>query len=69
MNEVYVFDLSGTIAPVEHPMENNFAKVFLPWLKVHKSYLVSGDTHGETEARLPPEIFESFYGIYPSNGA
>ena len=67
MNEVYVFDLNGTIAAVEQPMENNFAKIFLPWLKTHKSYLVSGGTHEETEARLPREIFESFYGIYPSN--
>ena len=69
MNEVYVFDFNGTLTPLKQPMEYNFAKIFLPWLKAHKSYLVSGATYEETMERLPSNIFESFYGIYTHNGS
>ena len=68
MNKIYVFDMDGTLTPPRKPMEEQFAELFLPWLKKHLAYLVTGSDLQKVQEQLPSDIMGGFQGIFASSG-
>ena len=42
MNNIYIFDVDGTLTPSRLPMTKEFQKFFLKWIQNNKFYLVTG---------------------------
>ena len=65
---VYLFDMDGTLTAPRVPMEREFAKVFIEWLKTHKAYIATGSDFLKVQEQLPEDIINSFTGIFCSMG-
>ena len=65
---IYVFDMDGTLTPARKPMEDNFAKKFLPWLKENKTYIATGSDFKKVQEQLREDVIEAFSGIFCAMG-
>lgn len=65
---IYVFDMDGTLTPARKPMEDNFAKKILPWLKENKTYIATGSDFKKVQEQLREDVIEAFSGIFCAMG-
>lgn len=63
-----MFDMDGTLTPARKPMEESFAKRFLPWLQKNKAFIVTGSDIAKVVEQLPSDIINAFSGIYCAMG-
>jgi phosphomannomutase len=66
--DIYIFDMDGTLTLSRQQMSKDFYKSFLPWLKTHIAYLAAGSNYEKVTEQLPPDVVNSFSGIYSSMG-
>ena len=65
---IYMFDMDGTLTPARKPMEEDFAKCFLPWLQKNKAFIVTGSDIAKVLEQLPSDVVNAFSGIYCAMG-
>jgi len=65
---IYVFDLDGTLTPPRLAMQDEFAKIFLPWLKSHTAFIATGSNLTKVTEQLPVAVLNAFSGVYCSMG-
>ncbi|MDR1952207.1 MAG: HAD-IIB family hydrolase [Elusimicrobiota bacterium] len=65
---LYLFDLDGTLTPARLPMEEYFARRFIPFIKTNSAYIVSGSDIVKVKEQIPSEIFFYICGIFSSMG-
>ena len=65
---VYAFDMDGTLTPARRPMEEGFARRFLPWLRAHRAYVITGSDLPKVREQAPHEVLEALEGIFCSMG-
>lgn len=57
---IYMFDMDGTLTPARKPMEEDFAKCFLPWLQKNKAFIVTGSDIAKVLEQLPSDVVNAF---------
>ena len=65
---IYMLDMDGTLTPARKPMEEDFAKCFLPWLQKNKAFIVTGSDIAKVLEQLPSDVVNAFSGIYCAMG-
>lgn len=65
---IYIFDMDGTLTPARQPMQPDFARRFIPWVKSHMAYLAAGSNYEKVTEQLPPDAVTGMSGIYSSMG-
>ena len=65
---IYVFDMDGTLTPARKTMTEEFAKVFLPWMNVNKTFIATGSDFAKVEEQMPKDVINAFTGIYCAMG-
>lgn len=65
---IYVFDMDGTLTPARKTMTDEFAKVFLPWLKANKAFIATGSDFAKVKEQMPENVINAFTGIYCAMG-
>jgi phosphomannomutase len=68
MNNVYIFDVDGTLTPSRKPMTREFLKFFDTWSKENTFYLVSGSDLEKMSEQVPPHILERAAGLFCCGG-
>ena len=69
MNNVYIFDVDGTLTPSRKPMTKEFQEVFFDeWSKKNTFYLVSGSDLEKMSEQVPPHILERAAGLFCCGG-
>ena len=59
---IYMFDMDGTLTPARKPMEEDFAKCFLPWLQKNKAFIVTGSDIAKVLEQLPSDVVNGSFG-------
>ena len=68
-NNIYIFDVDGTLTPSRKPMTKEFQKVFFDeWSKENTFYLVSGSDLEKMSEQVPPHILERAAGLFCCGG-
>ena len=63
-NNMYIFDIDGTLTPSRQKMDKSFLEFFKIWAMTHKFYLVTGSDIANTREQLPLEVMSMAQGIY-----
>ena len=67
MDNIYLFDVDGTLTEPRQPMTQNFANLFRVLVKGNLVYLVSGSDLGKLREQVPKDILDSCAGIFSSS--
>ena len=68
-NNIYIFDVDGTLTPSRKPMTKEFQEVFFDeWSKENTFYLVSGSDLEKMSEQVPPHILERAAGLFCCGG-
>lgn len=59
---IYMFDMDGTLTPARKPMEEDFAKCFLPWLQKNKAFIVTGSDIAKVFGTASVGCRQCFFG-------
>jgi len=67
---VYLFDVDGTLTPHRKPIKEEFADVFLSWVRTKQKtvYLVTGSDIKKIKEQLFPSFIDQCEGIYTCSG-
>ena len=69
MNEIYIFDIDGTLTQPRQRMDRAFADAFIAFCRRWPVYLASGSDYPKIAEQVPEEIIEHVAGIFPCAGA
>lgn len=69
MQEVFLFDIDGTLTPPRQPMDPDFARFFRGFVRRHPVYLVSGGDLAKVDGQIPQGILDDCAGVFGSGGA
>ena len=64
----YVFDIDGTLTPSRLPMDKDFEKFFLDWMKDKKVYFVTGSDKDKTIEQIGERVWLRATKCYQSCG-
>ena len=64
----YIFDIDGTLTPSRLPIDKDFSKFFLNWMKDKNLYLVAGSDKYKTIEQVGEEIWLNVTRAYQSCG-
>ena len=64
MNQIFLFDIDGTLTPPRQPMEQNFASCFLQWASQNIVYLVTGSDIDKVKEQVSEEIRHACDGVF-----
>lgn len=67
-NDVFVFDVDGTLTQPRVPMTLKFAEFFRVFAAKHHVYLVSGSDIGKIEEQIPKHVLRRCRGIFGASG-
>ena len=67
MDNIYLFDVDGTLTEPRQPMTQDFANLFRILVKNNIVYLVSGSDLGKLKEQVPEDILDSCAGIFSSS--
>jgi phosphomannomutase len=67
MNNIYLFDVDGTLTEPRQPMGESFAKEFRLLIRDSLVYLVSGSDLGKLQEQLPADILRNCSGVFSSS--
>ena len=68
MNNVYIFDVDGTLTPSRKVMTKEFLEFFDTWSKENTFYLVSGSDLKKMSEQVPPHILKRAEGLFTCGG-
>ena len=69
MNNIYIFDVDGTLTPSRKQMTKEFQEVFFnEWSEKNTFYLVSGSDLEKMSEQVPPHILERAAGLFTCGG-
>lgn len=66
--DIYVFDMDGTITPARLSMTVDFARRFIPFLQKHVCFIATGSDMDKVQEQVPQQVRKEFKGIYCSMG-
>ena len=69
MNEIYIFDIDGTLTQPRQRMDGAFADTFIAFCQRWPVYLASGSDYPKIAEQVPEDIIERVAGIFPCAGA
>jgi hypothetical protein len=69
MEQVFIFDVEGAVAPLVGGMDAGFARFFRGFVAQQPVYLVSARSFASIEQQVPREIFDACAGVFANNGA
>ena len=64
----YIFDIDGTLTPSRLPIDKDFSKFFLNWMKGKNVYLITGSDKDKTIEQVGEEIWLNVTRAYQSCG-
>jgi phosphomannomutase len=67
MENIYLFDVDGTLTDPRQPMTDDFASVFWELVSSNPVYLVSGSDLGKIQEQVPEYILARCKGIFSSS--
>jgi len=67
MDNIYLFDVDGTLTEPRQPMTQDFANLFRVLVRSNLVYLVSGSDLGKLREQVPKDILDSCAGIFSSS--
>ena len=67
-NNIYIFDVDGTLTPFRSAMTDKFLEFFDKWSKENTFYLVSGSDLEKMSEQVPPHILERAAGLFCCGG-
>jgi len=68
MNNIYIFDVDGTLTPSRKVMTKEFLEFFDNWSKENTFYLVSGSDLEKMSEQVPPHILKRAEGLFTCGG-
>ena len=68
MENIYLFDVDGTLTEPRQPMVKDFANLFRILVRSHTVYLVSGSDLDKLKEQVPPDILSDCAGVFSSSG-
>ena len=68
MENIYIFDVDGTLTPSRRAMTEDFEVFFSKWAKKNIFYLVSGSNLEKIQEQLPSYILDLAAGVFPCGG-
>lgn len=69
MENVYLFDVDGTLTPPRMPMDEGFAEFFHDFVTCNKVVLVSGSDYKKIQEQVPEAILKKCDGVFGCSGA
>jgi len=67
MDNLYLFDVDGTLTDPRQPMTKDFADLFRNFVRNNLVYLVSGSDLGKLKEQVPQDILDSCAGVFSSS--
>ena len=64
MENVFIFDVDGTLTPSRRKMDKGFEEMFLKWVRKNTVFLVTGSDLKKTKEQVPIEIINSCRGLF-----
>ena len=68
MENIYLFDVDGTLTEPRQPMVKDFANLFRILVRSNIVYLVSGSDLDKLKEQVPPDILLDCAGVFSSSG-
>ena len=68
MNNVYIFDVDGTLTPARQRMTKEFQDYFIKWSQRNIFYLVTGSDLDKMVEQVPKDILENAIGLFSCSG-
>lgn len=68
MNELFVFDVDGTLTPSRQPMTADFADWFREFFKDRRYAFVSGSDYIKLQEQLPADILDKAQAVFACSG-
>jgi phosphomannomutase len=65
---LYLFDVDGTLTPPRQKMTEDFYSFFKEWADSEKVYLISGSDYKKLKEQLPKNLLEAVEGVYGCMG-
>lgn len=69
MNNIYLFDVDGTLTPPRVAMDQGFADFFRNFANLNKVVLISGSDYKKIQEQVPQDILNMCDGVYGCSGA
>ncbi|NNJ77024.1 MAG: HAD-IIB family hydrolase [Anderseniella sp.] len=69
MDQIYLFDVDGTLTEPRHPIDPDFGRFFGRFCRTHPVYLVSGSDLPKLQEQLPRSIIASANGVFSCSAA
>jgi len=67
MENIYLFDVDGTLTEPRQPMKKDFADLFRYLVRNHTVYLVSGSDLAKLKEQVPQDILSDCHGVFSSS--
>ena len=64
----YVFDIDGTLTPARLPIEAEFKKFFLKWIKGKNVYLITGSDYVKSVEQVGKDVIEAVTACFNTAG-
>lgn len=68
MNNIFVFDVDGTLTPSRGKMDSDFEAQFIAMAKKHSMYLVTGSDKPKTIEQVGKKVYNSCKAVYQCSG-
>lgn len=68
MENIYLFDVDGTLTPARQPMTEEFADFFTDWCKDKRVFLISGSDYIKLEEQVSQSLLKSLDGVFGCMG-
>jgi len=68
LENIYLFDVDGTLTPARQEMDKHFHTFFTKWMEGKKVYLVSGSDYPKIQQQIPEDILLSVEGAFGCMG-
>ena len=68
LENIFVFDIDGTLTPPRQPMTEDFKKIFSNFVSNNTVYLVSGSDINKIREQVPSDILLKCDGVFGSSG-
>ena len=68
LNNIYLFDVDGTLTPARQRIQDDFYSFFVKWIENKKVYFVSGSDYKKIQQQIPENILLSIDGVFGCMG-